>query len=102
MGKVFIVFFWKPIGSRVNIDTCFPSSYTLRCKQSDKVLIICHRYQQHQRYHLQNLPPVSTTPVTSVFDTGGKFSASVVDTGVANLPLLSLILVVHLGLKNSN
>jgi hypothetical protein len=56
------------------------------------------------------LPPVSTTPAvpftkfttgindTSVFDTGGKFSASVVDTGVANLPLLSLILVVHLGL----
>jgi hypothetical protein len=44
---------------------------------------------------------------TCVVDTGGKFTASVVDTGgkllpvtpavpVANLPLVSLILVVHL------
>jgi hypothetical protein len=27
---------------------------------------ICHRYQQHQRYWWQNLPPVSLTPVSNL------------------------------------
>jgi hypothetical protein len=62
-----------------------------------------------------NLPPVSTRPVVlvgkftaGVVNTGGKFAISVVDTSgkfaagiislklVANLPMVSLILVVHL------
>ncbi len=58
-----------------------------------------------------NLPPVSTTQAelvaksaAGVIDTGGKFAAGVADTGgnfatgviVANLPPVSLTLVVHL------
>ncbi len=63
-----------------------------------------------------NLPPVSTTLAklvekfaAGVADTGGKFAAGVVVTGsnfaasvvdtVANLPPVSLILVVHLDLR---
>jgi hypothetical protein len=58
------------------------------------------------------LQPVSTTLAklvdkfaAGVVDTGGKFAAGVVDTGgnfatgVANLPPVSLILVVHLDLR---
>jgi hypothetical protein len=37
----------------------FSFKFTLRCQQSDIVPIICHRYQQHQRYLWQNLSPVS-------------------------------------------
>jgi hypothetical protein len=60
-----------------------------------------------------NLPPVSTTQAelvakfaTGVVDTGSKFAAGVVDTGdnlspVANLPPVSLTLVVHLDLRIS-
>jgi hypothetical protein len=45
-----------------------------------------------------NLPPVSTTQGKMV----AKFAAGVVDTSaVANLPLVSLIPVVHLGLRIS-
>jgi hypothetical protein len=54
-----------------------------------------------------NLPQVSTTQgkmvakfASGVVDTGGKFAAGVGDTG-GNLPPVSLIPVVHLGLRIS-
>jgi hypothetical protein len=52
--KSFNYCFWTSLGSRVN---------TFRCKQSDIVPIICHWFQGHQRYLLQNLLPVSLIPV---------------------------------------
>jgi hypothetical protein len=65
------------------------------------------RYSQLKVCHVANLPPVSTTLgkmvakfAAGVVDTGGKFAAGVVDIG-GNLPLVSLIPVVHLGLRIS-
>ncbi len=63
-------------------DTFF-FKFTLRWQKSDSVPIICHRYQQRQRYRWQNLPPVSLIPV-------------------ANFPPVSLIMVVRLYLRISS
>ncbi len=90
--KSFNYFDWTPLGSRVNILINF-FKFTLRCRQSDIVPIICHqcRWPQWQIatssttqavYQWQNLPPMSLI-------TGGK------------LPPVSLILVVHLDLQIS-
>ncbi len=61
--KIFKYFLWTSLGSRVNIQNFF-FNFTLRCKQSDIVPIIC---QWHQRcsgnftaswYREANFPPV--------------------------------------------
>ncbi len=54
--------FFTPFDSRVNIQIFFSFKFTLRCQQSVVVPIICHQYQQHQRYRWQNLLLVSLIP----------------------------------------
>ncbi len=76
--KSFHYFFWTPLGSRVSIQINFFLQVHLSGQQSDIVpivchqckwhrwqppvslipVVICHRYQQHQRNRWQNFLPV--------------------------------------------
>jgi hypothetical protein len=101
--KSFNYLVWTPLGSRINITVIFSFKFTLSCKQSDIVLIICTGVVDHgdkftagvvdffggklplvstnllplSLTPVANLPPASTTPAVQV----AKFATSVVDTG---------------------
>ncbi len=95
--KSFNYFVLTPLGSRINIEINFSFTFTLRCKQSDIVPILCNRCGWHMwqiycwwhLYRWQFATSIKNTSSTgrkfdaSVFDTGGKFATSVSDTGGA-------------------
>ncbi len=75
--KVLIILFghlWV-VELTYTVDKFFTSSWFIMMQQSYNVPIICHRYQQHQRYRWQNLLPVACT--------SGKFATGVVDSSGA-------------------
>jgi hypothetical protein len=72
------------------------------CQQYDIIPILCHRCRWYRwKFATATTPAVPVAKFApSVVDNGGKF-ATVSMTPVANSPLVSLILVVHLHLRIS-
>ncbi len=101
--KVLIILFVHPWEVELACRYIFFFKFTLRCKQSDNVPIICHWCQIYRRCRTggnlplvslalaANLPLVSLTPVANLLLVSTTLA-------VAKFATVSLILVVHLDL----
>ncbi len=61
LPESFNYFVWTSLGSRITYRSIFSFKFTVRCKRSDIVTIICHRCHSHR------------WQAASVMETGGSF-----------------------------
>ncbi len=80
--KSFNYFVWTTLDSRINILIDISFKFTLRCKQSDIVPIVCHQCHCHQWQIYRQCCWYLWQFATSVVDTSDKFAAVSTTTAV--------------------